>query len=302
MSSEDDGLDPYRILRNARKIMTAAEINKKFNKLDFWGPVQWYDKQLEHFQKGSKVHQRIILGANQSGKSLCCAYETAAHITGRYGDWWPGRRYTGPVDWWVAGPSLSLVRQGAQMKLFGWGGVGELGTGFVPLNCIAARPVSIPGGGGNFDIVSVWHHNAAGERDGQSTVSFKSFEMGEEKLSVATLHGIWIDERCSEDIYGELLARTTATDGIVYLSYTPLKAAARSPTGLSTSQTKIAQSPRSTLPTPSTSAQSVRTCWPISIKSTRGTRGYTAYRSRESAASFPSPSAILSGHLIPTPM
>ena len=34
---------------------------------------------------------------------------------------------------------------------------------------------------------------------------------------------IWIDERCSEEIYSELLARTTATDGIVFLSYTPLK-------------------------------------------------------------------------------
>jgi phage terminase large subunit-like protein len=34
---------------------------------------------------------------------------------------------------------------------------------------------------------------------------------------------IWIDERCSEEVYSELLARTTATDGIVFLSYTPLK-------------------------------------------------------------------------------
>ena len=29
---------------------------------------------------------------------------------------------------------------------------------------------------------------------------------------------IWIDERCSEEIYSELLARTTATDGILFLS------------------------------------------------------------------------------------
>ena len=34
---------------------------------------------------------------------------------------------------------------------------------------------------------------------------------------------IWIDERCSEEIYSELVARTTATDGILFLSYTPLK-------------------------------------------------------------------------------
>ncbi len=34
---------------------------------------------------------------------------------------------------------------------------------------------------------------------------------------------IWVDERCSEEIYSELVARTTATDGIIFLSYTPLK-------------------------------------------------------------------------------
>jgi phage terminase large subunit-like protein len=34
---------------------------------------------------------------------------------------------------------------------------------------------------------------------------------------------LWVDERCSEEIYSELLARTTATDGIVFMSYTPLK-------------------------------------------------------------------------------
>jgi hypothetical protein len=32
-----------------------------------------------------------------------------------------------------------------------------------------------------------------------------------------------IDERCSEEVYSELLARTTATDGILFMSYTPLK-------------------------------------------------------------------------------
>src|SRR5262249_54786270 len=44
-----------------------------------------------------------------------------------------------------------------------------------------------------------------------------------EKLQAESVDWIWIDERCSEEIYSELLARTTATDGIVFMSYTPLK-------------------------------------------------------------------------------
>src|SRR5262249_47951950 len=62
-----------------------------------------------------------------------------------------------------------------------------------------------------------------GARDGVSTCTFKSFEMRSEKMQSESIDWIWIDERCSEEIYSELLARTTATDGILFLSYTPLK-------------------------------------------------------------------------------
>jgi phage terminase large subunit-like protein len=59
--------------------------------------------------------------------------------------------------------------------------------------------------------------------DGISSCTFKSFEMRSEKMQTESVDVIWIDERCSEEIYSELLARTTATDGIIFLSYTPLK-------------------------------------------------------------------------------
>jgi phage terminase large subunit-like protein len=66
-------------------------------------------------------------------------------------------------------------------------------------------------------------HSSNGARDGVSTCTFKSFEMCSEKMQSESVDWIWIDERCSEEIYSELLARTTATDGILFLSYTPLK-------------------------------------------------------------------------------
>jgi phage terminase large subunit-like protein len=56
-----------------------------------------------------------------------------------------------------------------------------------------------------------------------SSATFKSFEMRSEKMQAESVDWIWIDERCSEEIYSELLARTSATDGILFLSYTPLK-------------------------------------------------------------------------------
>ena len=84
------------------------------------------------------------------------------------------------------------------------------------------KPVMTPGGTHAIDTLYVQHkHNGA--VDGISSVSFKSFEQKSEKLMSESLQAVWIDERCSEEIYSELLARTIATTGIVFLSYTPLK-------------------------------------------------------------------------------
>jgi len=53
----------------------------------------------------------------------------------------PGKRFTGPIEIWVVGPSLTLLRDGAQRKLLGRGATGELGAGFLP--CPQVRqPVS----------------------------------------------------------------------------------------------------------------------------------------------------------------
>jgi phage terminase large subunit-like protein len=86
----------------------------------------------------------------------------------------------------------------------------------------AFRPIMVPGGTGAIDTLNVTHRTN-GAIDGISSCTFKSFEMRSEKMQTESVDVIWVDERCSEEIYSELLARTTATDGIVFLSYTPLK-------------------------------------------------------------------------------
>jgi phage terminase large subunit-like protein len=99
---------------------------------------------------------------------------------------------------------------------------GEFGTGTIPLVFFAKPPVMVPGGTGSIDTLSVAHHTDA-VRDGISTATFKSFEQGATKMQSESVDWIWIDERCPEDVYSELLARTSATDGILFMSYTPLK-------------------------------------------------------------------------------
>ena len=216
----EDAPDPQKLLKLARQALSSSEYRKKFHFADFWGVNEFYAPQLKFFAEGASRGQRLIRGGNQTGKSLSCAFEASLHMSGAYPKWWKGRRFNKPTRGWVIGPTAQLVRDGPQRQLTSK--QGEFGTGMVPLSAFAGRPVMIPGGTGAIDTMSVIHQTD-GARDGVSTCTFKSFEQGSAKLQSESLDWIWIDERCSEEIYSELLARTTATNGILFLSYTPLK-------------------------------------------------------------------------------
>lgn len=218
--TDNETPDPAKLLRLARQAYTSSEYRRKFHVADFWGQAQWYEPQLRFFTAGARHHQRLIRGGNQTGKSFCCAFEAGLHMTGQYPKWWTGRRFAKPTRGWVIGPERTLVRDGPQKKLTAM--QGEFGTGTIPLAAFAGRPIMVPGGTGSIDTISVTHETD-GAKDGLSTVTFKSFEQGAEKMQAESVDWIWIDERSSAEIYSELIARTTATDGILFLSYTPLK-------------------------------------------------------------------------------
>jgi phage terminase large subunit-like protein len=215
----DDAPDPQRLLKLARQSLTSAEVRKKFHLLDFWGPREFYPSQLKFFEVGGKVHQRLLYGGNQCGKSWTAACEVAWHTTGDYPPWFNGRRFNKPVRIWVAGPTGQLVRDGVQRKLCSAGG--EFGSGTIPLSSFARPPVMVPGGTGAIDTLFVTHRTDS-VVDGVSELTFKSYEMRREKLQSESVHFIWCDEQPSEELYSELYARTTATDGAICVTYTPI--------------------------------------------------------------------------------
>ena len=220
MADRDDAPDPAKILKLARQALSSAEYRRKFHMADWLGLNYWYEPQLRFFTAGLKHHQRLIRGGNQTGKSIAAAYEASLHMTGQYPKWWTGRRFNKPTRGWIVGPERTLVRDGMQKKLTAM--QGEFGTGTIPLAAFSGRPIMVPGGTGSIDTISVTHETD-GVRDGISTATFKSFEQGSEKMQSELVDWVGIDERCSEEIYSELIARTTATDGVIFLSYTPLK-------------------------------------------------------------------------------
>ncbi len=223
-----DGIefDVRKILTLARQALSSAEIRRKFHQIDFWGSREWYESQKRFFLSAAAYSQRLIRGGNRSGKTLAASFETALHLTGRYPSWWRGRRFTKPVRVWIAGPSREAVREGPQFKLLGIRAAGgEFDSGMLPADAMVGlpQPVMVPGGQRCVDSFSVQHYGPDGKPDGISTAMFKSFEQGVEKFQSESVDVLWIDERCSEQLYAECLARTLATNGIIYLSYTPLR-------------------------------------------------------------------------------
>lgn len=157
------------------------------------------------------------MAANRFGKTQCGAAELAYHLTGRYPDWWQGKRFGKPIRAWAAGVTNESTRDVVQDKLVGPPArQEEWGTGLIPFDCLGGHSLA-RGTADLIDTISVKH--VAG---GQSTLQFKSYERGREKWQGAALEAVWLDEEPPQDIYSEALTRTNETGGVVYLTFTPL--------------------------------------------------------------------------------
>jgi phage terminase large subunit-like protein len=201
---------------------------RRRTKLERYAP---YPKQRSFHAAGAIHRERLLMAANQVGKTYCGAAEAALHLTGRYPPWWEGRRFTKPTRGWVGSDGYLAVREAAQKRLVGPPEVeSEWGTGMIPGDDLLEW--SRAGGGvpNLLDSVTVQHYRNAGsiaepcfEKDGVSVLGFKSYDQGRAKWQGATLDFVWFDEEPEEDVYVEGVTRTNATGGIVWLTFTPLK-------------------------------------------------------------------------------
>lgn len=174
-----------------------------------------YDKQREFHNLVKR--ERMLNAGNQLGKTFCGASEMAVHLTGLYPEWWTGRRFDRPIRAAAGSVTSEVTRDGVQRNLLGPpGSEADFGTGAIPRRLIEAktRRYGIPNA-----IATVAVKHVSG---GISTLSFKSYDQGREKWQADTLDLVWFDEEPPEDIYFEGISRTNATEGMVYLTFTPL--------------------------------------------------------------------------------
>jgi phage terminase large subunit-like protein len=181
------------------------------NKLEGYRP---YLKQRQFHDAGAGHRERLLMAGNQLGKSLAGGMECAIHATGRYPEWWKGRRFDRPTIGWACGTTNETVRDTVQRILVGR--PNARGTGCIPAEAIVDL-VAARGTPDLLDSIKVRHISG-----GVSVIGLKSYQRERESFQGETLDWCWLDEECPPDIYSEALTRTNIGRGPVWLTFTPL--------------------------------------------------------------------------------
>lgn len=186
-------------LKDFAALATQLQREPTVHRLRYYKP---YPKQIEFHNargaNGKPATQKLMLGGNQVGKTICGAAEVAFHLTGLYPEWWAGVRFPYPPKVLVSGVTNELVRDKPQEALFGEPkDERKLGTGMIPIDRIGAR-VKKPGVPGAYDSVMVRHVSGK-----FSSVSFRCYEQGAKKFMSVDYDVIWCDEEPPGDVWSQ---------------------------------------------------------------------------------------------------
>lgn len=182
------------------------------------GPTrrELYPKHIQFFDAGNLHKMRLFMAANRVGKTLAAAYEITCHVSGRYPEWWTGKKFIEPTDWWVCGKDSKTILEILQNTLLG--PVGEFGTGMIPYNSLDFETLKeAKKADTGVSLFRIKHSSG-----NYSTISFKAYESGRQSFE-GTARCIWLDEEPPLDVFTECLLRTATDDNILMMTFTPLK-------------------------------------------------------------------------------
>ena len=213
-----------------QKAVTLLDVLRAKAGDDRLGAYDPYPFQLEYHacrdHTGERMAQQYLLSAaNQIGKTESAGADVAYHATGEYPEWWGDdwprldKLLRKHPDIWCGGENNDTVRDIAQSQLFGKASDPmALGTGWIPKSRIVGNPVRKVNVPNAFDQVMVKHKGGF-----NVTITFKAYKADILDWAGVPVALIWLDEEPPQAYYGQALARTAATGGIVKMSFTPEK-------------------------------------------------------------------------------
>src|SRR5262249_19750780 len=175
-------VSPEKLAEMLSRAEAIKQQRESENKLLHYRP---YPKQELFHEAGATHRERLLIAANQSGKSWAGAMEVAAHSTGRYPSWWAGKRFDRPTVAWASGTTNEVTRDTCQRLLVGR--PGRQGTGTIPKDAILEL-VSARGTPDLLDSIKVQHVSG-----GISIIGLKSYQRGRESFQGETLDLAWCD-------------------------------------------------------------------------------------------------------------
>lgn len=177
-----------------------------------------YPRHMEFFRAGASHRERLFMAANRSGKSVAGGAEMTYHLTGQYPHWWEGKRFDHPIRALAAGDTSQTTRDIIQHKLLGglWD-TPEFGTGLIPRELLG-KPTVSRGIANAYEEITVEHVSG-----GTSRLAMRSYDQGRRIFQGVEQHVVWMDEEVPRDVYEEALVRTMTTQGVVFMTFTPLQ-------------------------------------------------------------------------------
>jgi len=214
-------------IEEATRLLQIIEERRRTHKIEYYDPYP-FQKVFHHAKRekkgrpipsdstGTLSTQRALMAANKVGKTRCGGFEAAFHLTGQYPDWWEGHIFRLPVKMVAGSNTNETARDICQLELFGDPNDElALGTGAIPKDCIGnkTRKAGVPNA---FDSVMVKHVTG-----GWSKVAFRAYEQSAKKHMGWAIDVGWLDEEPPQDIWSQYLRAVLASNGILYLTFTP---------------------------------------------------------------------------------
>ncbi|MBH8578784.1 terminase large subunit domain-containing protein [Bisbaumannia pacifica] len=205
------------------RLLEEEERRRRYNLIDQLfpdtGPFrrELYRKHMEFFRAGAIHKERLFMAGNRVGKTIAGGGEMSYHLTGRYPEWWEGRRFSRAITALAAGDTSQTTRDIIQTKLLGglWD-TEDFGTGLIPRDTLG-KPTPARGVANLYEEIRVKHVTGHWSR-----LMLRSYDQGRRIFQGTEQDVVWLDEEVPKDVYDEALIRTMTTRGIVMMTFTPL--------------------------------------------------------------------------------
>ena len=203
-----------------QKALKAIQHEHKFNKEFKTYCDVAYDWQKKALAMTADHNLVGLVSGNRTGKSYTAAAMATMSLTGKYPDWYEGKRFDGPITAMVSSIDSNTNKRIWQKYLFGTNNrrlKEEIGTGMIPKEDILIETI-VSNRGDDIQTVNIKHVSG-----GYSTLYFTAYSQGREAIQGFAGDLILIDEQPNVPFLQEAITRTKTVNGVVVLTFTPLE-------------------------------------------------------------------------------